>query len=142
MKRLPSKLVRTAPKRIWLQCGDDPENLRCNFIEMGDVTWCKDSVMASEVEYIRADLSHNVQAETAAQAAQLPTGWPRASISVSRLGWTLDYKFLQKVEQLAKSRTEFSTSMEATEQVLIAALEVLATAAIDAASVAKEGQKK
>ena len=61
-------------------------------------------------------------------AAQLPTGWPRASISVSRLGWTLDYKFLQKVEQLAKSRTEYSTSMEATEQVLIAALEVLAAA--------------
>ena len=61
-------------------------------------------------------------------AAQLPTGWPRASISDSCLGWTLDYKFLEKVEQLAKSRTEYSTSMEATEQVLIAALEVLAAA--------------
>lgn len=95
----------------------------------------------------RADLRFAVQAETAAldaweaaQAAQLPTGWPRASISDSRIGWTLDYKFLDKVEQIAKSRTEYSTSMEATEQVLIAALEVLATAAIDAASVAKEGQ--
>lgn len=83
----------------------------------------------------RADLRFNVQAETAAldaweaaQAAQLPTGWPRASISDSRIGWTLDYKFLDKVEQIAKSRTEFSTSMEATEQVLIAALEVLAAA--------------
>lgn len=61
-------------------------------------------------------------------AAQLPTGWPRASISDSCLGWILDYKFLEKVEQLAKSRTEYSTSMEATEQVLIAALEVLAAA--------------
>lgn len=96
----------------------------------------------------RADLRHNVQAETAAldaweaaQAAQLPTGWPRASISDSRIGWTLDYKFLDKVEQLAKSRTEYSTSMEATEQVLIAALEVLATAAIDAARIAKEGDQ-
>lgn len=62
MKRLPSKLVRTAPKRIWLQCGDDPENLRCNFIEMGEVTWCEDSVMASEVEYIRADLVQGLSA--------------------------------------------------------------------------------
>ena len=61
-------------------------------------------------------------------AAQLPTGWPRASISDSCLGWTLDYKFLDKVEALARSRTEYSTSMEAIEQVLIAALEVLATA--------------
>lgn len=62
MKRLPSKLTRTAPKRIWLQCGDDPENLRCNFIEMGEVTWCKNSVMASEVEYIRADLVQGLSA--------------------------------------------------------------------------------
>lgn len=61
-------------------------------------------------------------------AAQPPTGWPRASIADSCKGWTLDYKFLDKVEQIARNRTEYSTSMEATEQALIAALEVLAVA--------------
>lgn len=63
-----------------------------------------------------------------APAAQPPAGWPRASISDSCLGWILDYKFLDKVESIARIRTGYSTSMEATEQVLIAALEVLATA--------------
>lgn len=64
----------------------------------------------------------------ASTAAQPPAGWPRASISDSRNGWTLDCKFLDKVEQIARNRTEYGTSMETTEQVLIAALEVLAVA--------------
>lgn len=61
-------------------------------------------------------------------AAVPPEGWPQASAADNAIGWTLDYKFLEKVEALAKMRTEYSTSMEATEQVLIAALEVLAAA--------------
>lgn len=62
-----------------------------------------------------------------AQATQaVPQGWPRAAKGQRDLGWTLEYRFLERVTDLAASRTEYSTSMEATEQVLIAALEVLA----------------
>lgn len=61
-------------------------------------------------------------------AALPPEGWPQASAADNAIGWTLDYKFLEKVEALATIRTEYGTSMEATEQVLIAALEVLAAA--------------
>lgn len=57
-----------------------------------------------------------------------PPAWPVASHEESSQGWTLGYEFLTKVEALSRNRTEYSTSMEATEQVLIAALEVLAVA--------------
>lgn len=63
-----------------------------------------------------------------AQATQaVPQGWPRATKGQRDQGWTLEYRFLERVTDLAASRTEYSTSMEATEEVLIAALEVLAT---------------
>src|SRR5690606_15402062 len=62
-----------------------------------------------------------------AQATQaVPQWWPRATKGQRNEGWTLEYRFLERVTDLAASRTEYSTSMEATEQVLIAALEVLA----------------
>lgn len=51
--------------------------------------------------------------------------WPEANERTRALGWTFDYDFLDEVEKIAGSRTEYSTSVEATEQVLIAALEVL-----------------
>ncbi len=56
------------------------------------------------------------------------SGWPIASKNESASGWTLDYKFLERVTSLAASRTEYTTSLEATEQILIAAREVGAAA--------------
>jgi hypothetical protein len=58
---------------------------------------------------------------------RVPEGWPKASEEDASRGWTLDYGFLDRVTDIAKSRTDYTTSAEASEQVLIAALEVLAT---------------
>lgn len=54
-----------------------------------------------------------------------PVAWPLASKEESDMGWTLDYRFLEQVEKVASQRTDFTTSMEAAEQVLIAAAEML-----------------
>lgn len=56
MKRLSSKATRTAPKRIWLQLGDDPEASRCNFSELAEVTWSAGQETHECIEYVRADL--------------------------------------------------------------------------------------
>ncbi|HCF0928353.1 TPA: hypothetical protein NH741_005146 [Pseudomonas aeruginosa] len=53
---------------------------------------------------------------------------PEASEQEKEQGWTLDYSFVERVTDLAASRTEYTTSMEATEQVLLAARELLAAA--------------
>lgn len=75
-----------------------------------------------------------------AQAAQaVPEGWPRAAKDHRDQGWTLEYRFLERVTDLAAPRTEYSTSMEATEQVLIAALEVLAAAQAAPQPAAQQG---
>ena len=50
------KLDATAPERIWLQVSDDEEDRDEPFPRDGEVSWCEDSVVATEVEYIRADL--------------------------------------------------------------------------------------
>lgn len=51
-------VVRTAPVRIWLQIADDAysatEAFPCDALDQ--ITWCADSVMDTEVEYVRADL--------------------------------------------------------------------------------------
>jgi hypothetical protein len=51
-----NKLTKTAPERIYLQVSDDPDHYNTEFVD-DDVTWCRDSVMACEVEYVRADLA-------------------------------------------------------------------------------------
>lgn len=53
------EVVRTAPARIYLQVSDDRDHESEPFPDAhGDeVTWCADSVLACEVEYIRADLA-------------------------------------------------------------------------------------
>lgn len=56
MKRMSSKALRTAPKRIWLQLGDDPEAARCNFSELAEVTWSDGEETQVCIEYVRADL--------------------------------------------------------------------------------------
>lgn len=58
-----SKLIETAPKRIYLQIDDvDCSNEPFPFGE--EITWCWDSVMDCEVEYVRADLDHRVRVVT------------------------------------------------------------------------------
>ncbi|HEY8355259.1 MAG TPA: hypothetical protein VIK69_09630, partial [Methylophilaceae bacterium] len=54
-----------------------------------------------------------------------PIAWPLASPEEAGKGWTLDYRFLEQVERIASQHTDYTTSMEATEQVLIAANVVL-----------------
>ncbi|MDP5677811.1 hypothetical protein P3815_25030 [Pseudomonas aeruginosa] len=64
----------------------------------------------------------------AAPVAQAQHSVPEASEQEKEQGWTLDYRFVERVTELAASRTEYTTSMEATEQVLLAARELLAAA--------------
>ncbi len=63
-----------------------------------------------------------------APVAQAQHSVPEASEQEKEQGWTLDYRFVERVTELAASRTEYTTSMEATEQVLLAARELLAAA--------------
>jgi len=53
-----TEVVRTAPTRIGLQISDDLEHKDEPFPLHGEVTWCQDSVMCVEVEYVRADLAN------------------------------------------------------------------------------------
>lgn len=52
-------VVKTAPERIWLQVSDDRDHDSEPFPDSrGDeVTWCANSVLNCEVEYVRADLA-------------------------------------------------------------------------------------
>lgn len=63
------------------------------------------------------------------EAAQAQHSVPEASEQEKEQGWTLDYRFVELVTEIAASRMEFTTSMEATEQVLLAARELLAAEA-------------
>lgn len=49
--------VATAPERIYLQISDDESHADQEFPCGYDVTWCSDSVLALEVEYVRADIT-------------------------------------------------------------------------------------
>lgn len=50
-------VTTTAPTRIWLQVSDDRSDADLEFPDpTEDLTWCQDSVLACEVEYVRADL--------------------------------------------------------------------------------------
>ena len=57
-KNGPGKCTRTAPKRIWLQVSDEAQSRDEPFpVNNEGITWCADSVLDCEVEYVRADLS-------------------------------------------------------------------------------------
>lgn len=47
------------PERIYLQAGDD----RDTFDDMDGVTWCKDQINDSDIEYVRADVHDIANAE-------------------------------------------------------------------------------
>lgn len=53
-----SKLVRTAPKRIFLQIADEDYSGESFPRPYGEeITWCETSCVSCEVEYTRADLA-------------------------------------------------------------------------------------
>lgn len=76
--------------------------------------------------YLLASIKSCVKASE--DSAQAQHSVPEASEQEKEQGWTLDYRFVERVTELAASRTEYTTSMEATEQVLLAARELLAAA--------------
>lgn len=55
-----------------------------------------------------------------------PFVWPSASPEDAAKGWSLSYGFLECVTDIAASKTGYSTSMEATEAVLLAAASIYA----------------
>ncbi len=77
--------------------------------------------------YLLASIKSCVKASE--DTAQAQHSVPEASEQEKEQGWTLDYRFVERVTDLAASRTEYTTSMEATEQVLLAARELLAAEA-------------
>lgn len=97
----------TQRKAISKGCGSTWDMLQCD----------------EQIELIDTALAANAQAQPV-----VSEGWPKATKECSDIGWTLDYVFLDKVTKLAGSRTDSTTSMEATEQVLIAAVELLVAA--------------
>ncbi len=76
---LNSTLVQTAPERIYLQVGDDPDGYNMEWPEEaasnGDVTWCDRSVMKVEVPYVRADLLEKAETEIERLDAGLHGEW-------------------------------------------------------------------
>lgn len=59
--RTITETISTAPKRIWLQVGDQSHYHSEPFpSDTSEVTWCADSVVACEVPYVRADLVGHV----------------------------------------------------------------------------------
>ncbi|MGY3911036.1 hypothetical protein ACW5XW_08245 [Aeromonas piscicola] len=60
-----TETIRTAPERIWLQVGDQEHYHSEPFPrDTSEVSWCADSVVGCEVQYVRADLMESV-----------PEGW-------------------------------------------------------------------
>ncbi|MBS2781687.1 hypothetical protein [Aeromonas salmonicida] len=56
-----TETIRTAPERIWLQVGDQEHYHSEPFpSDTSEVSWCSDSVVACEVQYVRADLARQV----------------------------------------------------------------------------------
>ena len=51
------RVVVTAPERIWLQISEDKMDQHEDFPANDEVTWCRDSVVSCEVEYVRKDLA-------------------------------------------------------------------------------------
>lgn len=70
--------VRTAPERIWLQISDDKCHLDEEFPHGFEVTWCEDSVMDCEVEYVRADLVAPQPPDQAEARGDEPVVWREA----------------------------------------------------------------
>ena len=55
---MQNKLTETAPPRIWLQVSDGAFNSESEFpTDHEGITWCQDSVLESEVAYVRADIA-------------------------------------------------------------------------------------
>ena len=103
-----------------------PEAVYAVFADNGNIRcWAMDRNHGSLKELeIEGCTVVPLQSVAVAQAGQVPY----ATAQDKALGWTLDYRFVERVTDLAGRRTEYSVSMEATEQVLLAARELLAAA--------------
>lgn len=97
-RREMNKLTKTAPCRIFLQISDDKLDYGEPFPGLyyrEDITWCSDSVVRCEVEYIRADLVR----------AAMPNNWeddPDAQELAKVLG--LDREFWRKYGNTSDDR--------------------------------------
>jgi hypothetical protein len=53
-----ARVMSTAPERIWLDLGFDPEfENEVSFSDLFDVTWSHDNATGNGIEYLRADLA-------------------------------------------------------------------------------------
>lgn len=53
-----AKVISTAPERIWLDLGFDPEvEDEVSFDDLFDATWSHDNATGNGIEYVRADLA-------------------------------------------------------------------------------------
>jgi hypothetical protein len=57
-EQLPSRKVIGAPATIYLVYGDIEHDDTHQNLREGEVTWCEDRQYDSDVEYVRADISH------------------------------------------------------------------------------------
>lgn len=75
-----STLARTAPDRIWLQVGDDAGREEAFPGDDVDVTWCRDHVFDSDVEYVRADRAQWPPPRPMSEAPKQVDAWPPEKI--------------------------------------------------------------
>lgn len=57
--------MKNIPKKIYLQVGDltDDEIKNSDFSELSEVTWCKEKVSATDIEYVRSDSDASIPEE-------------------------------------------------------------------------------
>lgn len=108
-------LTKSAPERIWLQISDD-EDHHAEPFPVGvnaEITWCQDSVLACEVEYMRADI-HAAERQRAEQ-------YRKALVSISGLlTWN---ECATATPQVRLTKAEISNALDSTINFARAALE-------------------
>jgi len=63
MEQIPTEILETFPKKIYLQTTDEDE---CDpFVDNHEATWCTDRMHTSDVEYTRSDLCEGKEKEIA-----------------------------------------------------------------------------
>jgi len=103
------RLISTSPERIFLQIGDDLDLLCLPFPEnKDDVTWCAESVMLTEIEYVRLDIHLETVRQLVALSDRCSARIAEFEAEVARLkadadryewldrnaeiGWSIDYQ--------------------------------------------------
>lgn len=93
------KVVLTAPERIWLQVSDQEYDKDVDFPIDSEVTWCQDSVVETEVEYVRKDLAQPVDLTAIREVIEY------IKIEISDDGTTIvkDYRMSEWADELARA---------------------------------------